>query len=428
MKEDIHQDRRFKDALNDAPVFGYDPEAWDALQKRLDKATTKPKGFFLPRWAAAAALFLLLGLCSFSSYLALRLNGAGERLAIAEKQLVLRADTVWAVKNILTRDTVYIQNGPLLATQSAGAWAGRFPLFQPGASFSSSATPPSLAHSGGIVSGFASLSRQSSSREVQEDKSESSLNQNWGQQLALLSPPALPDLSALTPRAVTLPAVVAQESQRASWIRRTAYQAVQKGKPQGTTLLGGGSVANFYSMPGADFSSYVLNLGLELEYGPHWRLEAGLELVHFSFELQDEKHFGDYPSLLPDAPSDNLQDIYVVMDYIQLPFSAKYFLNPKGTALQPYFKAGAVLRQPRKQNFAYEFIGLGEAYYHPLTIRNDDIYLSSLRGGAGLAVAITRNWGLYTEALYHYDYRLGANDHTLLRYLGFNAGLRLRLN
>ena len=429
MKKDIHQDQHFKDALNDAPVFEYDPVAWDTLQKRLDKATPKPKGVFLPHWVAAAALFLLLGLCGSTSYLAVRLDDAGQRLAVVEKQLAPKPDTIWSVKNIITRDTIYIQNWPLLAMKNAGSWARRFPLFQPGVSFSSSSIPSSVGYSGGTTPGFAPLPGQSLSSIIQEDtiSSNSNLNQNWEQQLTLLPPLALSAPSPLSTPAVTLPAVVAQENQRASWIRRSAYQAVQKGKPQGVTLLGGGSIANFFSMPGTDFSSYVLNMSAELEYGPHWRLEAGLELLHFSFELQDENHFGDYPSLLPDAPSDNLQDIYVTLDYLQLPLTLKYFLNPKRTTLQPYFKAGAVLRQPRRQSFDYEFVGSGDTYYLPFYIRDDGIYLSSLRGGAGLAIPITRNWGLYTEALYHYDYQLGPNDHTLLSYFGFNAGLRLRL-
>ncbi|MCB0579382.1 MAG: outer membrane beta-barrel protein, partial [Phaeodactylibacter sp.] len=427
MKKDQNMDQRFKDALSTPPSFDYDPEAWAAVEERLKQARRKPAGVFLPGWAAGLAVLLLFGLCGFTSYLSIRLNRAERQLARAEARFNQRADTVWLVKDHYIYDTVNIHGWQQPAMQSAGNWTRRFPIFQPGA-FSSS--------------GVAALS---AGKRRLDDSTKAGLpgrlpilqrfgeeeNTTFHPELSRTAPVArLPRADAPTPGSLNpspppFPAIAGQKSSAASWLRRTAHQTLKRSKPQGLALMASGSIANVFSMPGTSFSSYILGIGGELGYGPHWKVEAGLELLHLSFELYQEDNIHEYPSLMPDNPSDGLQELYVRLEYLQLPFAVKYFFAGQGS-MRPYLKAGAVLRQARRQDFNFEFAGPSGPYYRPLSIREDSFYLSSLRGGPGLALGITRNWGLFAEALLNYDHRLGKNDHTLMRYLSFNAGLQFR--
>lgn len=121
-------DRPFKNALSSPPSFDYDPEGWNALQQRLDEGRRRPKGIFLPRWAAALALLLFFSLCSFTSYLTVRLNNVGQRLSFVEGRMNHQTDTIRKVEHRIIKDTVIIHGWPSAAEQSAGNWAGRFPL------------------------------------------------------------------------------------------------------------------------------------------------------------------------------------------------------------------------------------------------------------------------------------------------------------
>ena len=418
-------DRPFKNALSSPPSFDYDPEGWNALQQRLDEGRRRPKGIFLPRWAAALALLLFFSLCSFTSYLTVRLNNVGQRLSFVEGRMNHQTDTIRKVEHRIIKDTVIIYGWPSAAEQSAGNWAGRFPLIQPGAySF------PRSGYSnfyGNNIPNAAPLSGLLSTGEVPDKKAFSEAIRNREENLLPL--PSSTHLAATSSSALrggVLPAVVLQESKGVSWVRRTAHKALQKGQPNGISLSGGGSIANFFSMPGSGFSSYILQVGGEFKYGSNWSVEAGLELLHLSFELKDEKYFEGYPTLMADDPSDYMQDLYITLNYLQLPLSVKYYFS-QGTTVQPYLKASAVLRQARRQSFDYEFTGPGGAYYRPLSIQDDGIYLSSFRVGPGFSMPLARNWGLFAEALYHHDYRLGKMDYTSLRYFGINAGLTHRL-
>lgn len=419
-------DQHFKSALSTPPAFTYDPEAWDVLQKRLDEADHKPKGIILPRWAAALAFLLLFGLCSFTSFLTFRLNTVGRRLALMEIQLEQSPDTVWLVKNNWIRDTVNLSDQPLLAKQSAGNWIRRFPLFQPGAFFPIDPADPLATQSAGLTPEAENLPALLPPNEVQEEEEVAVLRKREERALHLLPSAEFPMPLQQGPSQVAMPAIVVQESKGASWAKRTTYQALQKSKPKSINLTGGGSITNFFSMPGSGFSSYILQVGGEFKYGSNWSVEAGLELLHLSFELKDEKYFEGYPTLMADDPSDYMQDLYITLNYLQLPLSVKYYFS-QGTTVQPYLKASAVLRQARRQSFDYEFTGPGGAYYRPLSIQDDGIYLSSFRVGPGFSMPLARNWGLFAEALYHHDYRLGKMDYTSLRYFGINAGLTHRL-
>lgn len=418
-------DRPFKNALSSPPSFDYDPEGWNALQQRLDEGRRRPKGIFLPRWAAALALLLFFSLCSFTSYLTVRLNNVGQRLSFVEGRMNHQTDTIRKVEHRIIKDTVIIYGWPSAAEQSAGNWAGRFPLIQPGAySF------PRSGYSnfyGNNIPNAAPLSGLLSTGEVPDKKAFSEAIRNREENLLPL--PSSTHLAATSSSALrggVLPAVVLQESKGVSWVRRTAHKALQKGQPNGISLSGGGSIANFFSMPGTGFKGYMLGLGAELDYSPHWKLEAGLEYLHLSFTLYDEEDMEAYPAVMPENSADGIQELYATLNYLQLPLGLKYCFNLQG-ALRPYFKAGLVFRQARRQRFNYEFTGTGGSYYRPLAIQDDGLYLSSLRGGPGIAADLTHNWGVYAEALYHYDFRLGKKDYAFLRYLGFNAGLRFRL-
>lgn len=170
-----------------------------------------------------------------------------------------------------------------------------------------------------------------------------------------------------------------------------------------------------------------IGISTEIEFSDRLRLQVGAQYAGLKFEEKDQTIISQFPSIEPDDPGDVIRELYVELDYLQVPITFKYLLS-KPKQWTPFLSVGFAATQSIRQGFSYEFINgnLGE-YSRSQKFNNGEFSIENFYGSLGMEYRITNKIFADANIFYLHDLKLNSGEYFLLRNMGLNLGLKYKL-
>ena len=198
--------------------------------------------------------------------------------------------------------------------------------------------------------------------------------------------------------------------------------------PKGINV--GGNVMPFVNGKANSTGYSGRNFGVRgaLEFYHGVELQFGLEHLGIGFELEEQASFANYPILPPDNSGDLLKELYVDLNYLQVPISLKkYFRNKKD--LKPFFSIGIVAQKPLKQKFRYEYEDSSQNDYGLRQSLSEGAFsVNNFRANIGVLYHFWKHFSVQTEVAYQHSFEQGSGEYFQLKYWGLNMGVNYHFN
>lgn len=176
------------------------------------------------------------------------------------------------------------------------------------------------------------------------------------------------------------------------------------------------------NVPNGSSRNLLLGMSGELQFSKNLRLIGGLEKIGVSYVVTNSSFFGDYPTIHPDDPNDQLHEIYVDLDYLQVPIGLKYIFRTD-KKMRPYMSMSLVARQAKRQHLTYEYISMFQEYYVARTFKSSPFTQQAWRAGVGFEYDLGKGFNLNVEGMYNRDYDLNVYEFVKLNHWGVQVGV-----
>lgn len=150
-------------------------------------------------------------------------------------------------------------------------------------------------------------------------------------------------------------------------------------------------------------SAFSIGGNVALYFPGNRALSIGGEWLNMNFEVKDNAKFGEFPTVTPANPDDELHEIKSNLSYLQIPLMVyqEFYLSKR---IQPNIAAGWVIYRPLQEQITYEFYENAGEYKESLSLSNDQFEWSNLRFLVGLNIDMGRGFYLRPEFMYQYSF------------------------
>ena len=179
-------------------------------------------------------------------------------------------------------------------------------------------------------------------------------------------------------------------------------------------------------LPGSNNNIKTIGISGDIRFSKNTSLQIGLDYLSVPLKAETAADLSQFPAIMPSDPADLFKEIYGDFKFLQVPLTFKYTFQAD-KKWQPTIGMGMIAILPIQQQLRYEFVsGGGGEYTLNQAVSSEAFYINNWRGTFGIGYNFYKNYTLYAEGYYQYQFGEITNPYFQLRYAGLNMSLRYK--